>query len=410
MSLIPDRDKKRLAAFIDFRFKEVKKENQDYTLEQFIRGICSEMTYDDMMHGRDVDEQIYRSFLQKMGYTYNDDEASVHTFMADEAEILYLLDQQDMKTFSSAVKMLLEMMESYRNCALESMTYDCLQTVLNIQLNHYEYQFLMERFSILDKYAKEICGYFLLDYIYHNIADDVNEKWLKEKGLLTLKGVGSEYNILNLLIRHEKYYNASVYCDHLLQECIQKEYDVMAFHIKIKRMYIIMKIQNDSFISYADKVYADTVMRNGKDETYMYEFNHVVGLYYYIEKNYDLAWMYFIRTIYESDYYFPEIIFLNHIATIQNKELPEILKKEIPVNKENEVYEPIYTYFCLKNYHETPQALENYLWDRCIRHLNDFYPEWVMKEIIWDELQWIASKTGNKERLKTFAEVVEGLR
>lgn len=405
MGMILDTDKKRIASFIDARFNQVKKENSAYTLNQFTRGICSLETYQEMISGTILDDRIYTLFLKKIGYQYNNDEGSIATFMADEAEIYHLLEQQDMKTYSKMIKMLLEMMEPYRHYALESVAYDCLQITLSLEINAHEYMFLMQRYAMLDMYTKEICGYFLLRYIYRHLADTIDEEWLVKKGLRNLKLLGSQIYILRLLVRFEQYYDASIYCDQLLNRCIQKENKQLAYIVKIQRLFIMMKIQPGHFERYADEMMSDPIMNEGESDTYIFEFYHVMGLHYYIDKKYERAWLYFIRAIQDKKYYFPEIIFLNHIATVQNKELPDLMKASRKIDEKHRMYQPLYTYYRLKNRKEPPQKLEDHLWDRCIRNLDQFSPNWVMKHIILDELDWIARRTGNKKRLHAFKEM-----
>ena len=402
---IANADKKRLSVFIQFELKKRMRQDPDYTVDEFVSGICSKTKFKLLVQNKELfDSDIYEFFLRKLGYEYNYDDKIISRALADKRDLLQLLEKQNMPAFYQGLQKYLKDMESVKEYALESIEYECFNWILDVELNTNAFSALLVRFKMLDDYGQEICGYFLLKYIHDHIADRIDEKWLDRYGLKNLKALQNQFWILKLLIQWEAYYDASIYCQNVLDQAYKRKNDRLFFHTQITRLFIVMKIQPSAFEHYANQVLENPIIQEDREDDYVYEFYHVVGLHYFIEKNYEQAWHYFRRAMNDELYYFPEIIFLNHMATITSMKLPEELKEQIQVPQDQKIYQPIYRYFCLKNKKESYDTLETYLWDNCCKGLDRFYPSWVMKDIIQTEFEWIASQTGDKKYLNRFLE------
>lgn len=401
---IKDKDKRRVGLFIEFKRKQYAHQYDTYKIEDFINGICPRKDYSRLARGKRIEENaIYDVFLQKLGYEYNYDDAVLSTITADERDILKLLEDENMTAFHMAVRALIGRLENYKEYALESVLYDALQMVLDLELNEKEFYELLIRFPMLDEIAREICGYFILTYIYRYESEDANTDWLKKAGLHSLTALCNQFRILNLKIRWEEYYDATIYCEKLWEQSLRSQNRWLMYHIQIARLFIVLKIQPSDFEKYANEVLENPVLSEGKEDPYTYEFYHVVGLHYFIERDYEQAWHYFIRAMHNEKYFFPEIVFLHHMMTVlEDKELPEEFREQRDIGKEYEVYKPIYRYFILKQKGENLHTLENYLWNHCCQSLDEFYPKWVMRDIVRTELAWISYQTKDKGRLEAF--------
>lgn len=405
---IPDKDKIRLSAFINDRFKQWVRNNPTQNKDVFYVGICSKSEFYQILQGQILDDNgVYDYLLQKCGYAYNYDDMQASDHMAIAKRMLEDLEYDQMATFYQRLRMYRKELEPMRSYALESVNDQVASYLLEMDLSNRSFSRLLAYFPMLDSYMKEVVGYFLLTYIHEHMQDVIDDKWLAQHGLRHLKALRNRYRILNFLIRWELYYDASYYCENLLKACQRANNVRVAFMTQISRLFIVMKIQPSLFEKYANVVLDNPVFQEESTDPHTYEFYHVVGLYYFIERNYKQARHYFLRSVVDDTYYFPEIIFLNYIATLTGKKLPEELCVQRDLASEDRIYKPIYTYYCLKNKLETPHLLQDYLWMHCTVAIKWFSPSWVMKEIIQEEFEWIASQTGDTKDLERFRRLMQ---
>lgn len=400
---IPDKDKIRLGAFLSFQLKKWLRNHPDQSSDLFICGICSKPEFQSILEGKPLsDSSIYEYLLQKLGFAYNYDDRLASNYIANAKEMLEDLEFDQMASFYKRLNHYLKELESMDEYALESITHKSLLCMQEVDCSSRSFAALLLYYPILDCYMKEICGHFLLTYIHQHTEDEIDRNWMEEHGLLSLKALRNRYRILNLFITWEDYYDAANYCEDLLKACRQENNVRVAFQTQISRLFIVLKIQPNAFESYANVVLENPILQEESNDPHVYEFYHVVGLYYFIEKNYEQAWLYFLRSVADETYFFPEIIFLNYISTLLNKPLPDELVEQRDIECEDRMYKSIYTYYCLKNKGETLQTLENYLWDHCKDEIYRFSPSWVMKDIIRTELEWISNQTGDTRKMNRF--------
>ena len=194
---IANADKKRLGVFIRFQLKNRMRQDPDYTVDEFVSGICSKTKFKLLVQNKELfDSDIYEFFLRKLGYEFNYDDRILSRCLADKRDILRLLERQNMPAFYQGVQKYLKDMEDVKEYALESIEYDCLNWILDVELNSETFAALIVRFPMLDSYTQEICGYFLLKYIHDHIADRIDEKWLERYGLRNLKALQNQFWIL----------------------------------------------------------------------------------------------------------------------------------------------------------------------------------------------------------------------
>lgn len=400
---ISNQDKKLIGLFIDFRRKQYKRKDNNFLIENFIKDICSKQTYNKISKGIEVKEsQLYDNFLTKLHYTYLYDDIKKSEISKKEEKLLSLLEKEDKTLFYKQLDTFIKKFMPFQVFALESVLLESFMILRNKNLNDQDIDILLQLYPILDDIAKEICGYFLLQHVYHYQADKYHYSLLEDMGLIKLKTISNRWWILNLLIRWELYYLASVDCENLLKLCKIEKNRRMEHRIKITRLFIIMAIESNSFEKYADEIESYTFCKPELDCFDTYQFMHVVGLYHYCKKDYDKAWKYLSKSVYYEKGYFPEIIFLNHIATVQGNKLPNDLIKKETVSAVEKEYQVLYQYFCMKHNGFNIQALEDYLWQHCRWLVKETYPSWIMKDIIHSELDWISQQTGNRKRLYQF--------
>ena len=335
---IPDKDKIRLGAFLSFQLKKWLRNHPDQSSDLFICGICSKPEFQSILEGKPLSD------------------SSIYEYLLQKLGFAYNYDDRLVSNYIANAKEMLEDLE---------------------------FDQMASFYKRLNRYLKEL-------------------ESMDEYGLLSLKALRNRYRILNLFITWEDYYDAANYCEDLLKACRQENNVRVAFQTQISRLFIVLKIQPNAFESYANVVLENPILQEESNDPHVYEFYHVVGLYYFIEKNYEQAWLYFLRSVADETYFFPEIIFLNYISTLLNKPLPDELVEQRDIECEDRMYKSIYTYYCLKNKGETLQTLENYLWDHCKDEIYRFSPSWVMKDIIRTELEWISNQTGDTRKMNRF--------
>ncbi len=400
---IPDKDKLRLSAFISFYLTQWLKEHPEEDQESLIVGICSQQQFQKILQGSILkDSSIYECLLKRLGFEYNDQDKLLSHYLANSKELLSDLEYDQMESFNQKLQAFIKELEPMKGYALESITYKALLQLKKGRFSQASFLMLSQYYPILDGELQEVVAYFLLSYLHENMVDEIGEEDLKKLGLRDCQSIRCRHRILNFLIRWENYYEATNYCEDLLKRCKQKHNVRVEFMTEISRLYIVMKIQPSLFEVYAKNALNNPILQEEREDKNVYEFYHVVGLYYFIEKNFQQAWFYFCRSVLSEDYFFPDIIFLNALATILNKELPEALQEQRTLDKKNWRYKSIYTYYCLKNKGETLENLQDYLWTYCKDSISLFSPQWVLKEIIKTELEWIASQTGNRKLLERF--------
>ncbi len=400
---IPDKDKLRLSAFISFYLKKWLKDHPNESKESLIVGICSQAEFEKILQGRILkDSTTYEYLLLRLGFSYNDQDKLISHYLANSKELLSDLEYDQMASFANRIESFIKELEPMKEYALKFITYRALIFLRKEKLTHTSFLTLLHYLPILDEAMQEVVSYFLLTYIHENMADEIDEQDLKKFGLRDCQSSKCRHRILNFLIRWENYYEATNYCEDLLKRCKQKHNVRTEFMTEISRLYLVMKIQPSLFEDYAKKALRNPILQEERNDKNVYEFYHVVGLYYFVNKNYQQAWFYFSRSVVLEDYFFPEIIFLNFIATVLDKELPASLQEQRDLDKKDWRYKSLYTYYCLKNKGETLENLEDYLWTYCKDSISLFEPQWVFKEIIKYELEWIAKQTGNRKILDRF--------
>lgn len=199
------------------------------------------------------------------------------------------------------------------------------------------------------------------------------------------------------LIKAQKYYNAVVLCEELMKSKDNATY----YSVLLAKLFIIQEIEPDIF-----DVYCDELQHNDcfKDKDAYSEFAYIAGTLYYKNRLYDKSWSYLTHAVKNEKYRIYSLLCINHMETITEYTFKD---KEKYVSKilSNSIDEPIRVfleYYQMKDNKESFDKLNDYLWNECRKYTSFFYPEETMKNIIRDELFWIASKTNDKTRYYRF--------
>ena len=97
---IANADKKRLSVFIQFELKKRMRQDPDYTVDEFVSGICSKTKFKLLVQNKELfDTDIYEFFLRKLGYEFNYDDKIISRALADKRDLLQLLEKQNMPAF-----------------------------------------------------------------------------------------------------------------------------------------------------------------------------------------------------------------------------------------------------------------------------------------------------------------------
>ena len=400
-------DKIRIGFFIDFQRKNhaTTYANKDFIIENFIYDICSKQTYNKIVKGQPLKEsEIYDQLLQRLGYKFNYDGDKIVNIEDIEEKISKALKNKNLTAFYSLLRQLIQILLEFQTCPFQYTALQCFlilaKSEKTTKMPKKDVCFLINCYRVLNDTEKEICAYFIFRYMYdHDVSDKELNTMIQKINIRDLNEVYNKIFILNLMIRLQQYYDASVYCEKLLTSLQGKE-EFYYMECLLTRLFLVSEIQPDSF-EYYKKEYLELSNHNG-NKTNMCNFYHIAGLYYYRHKDMEKAYQYFLKAINKSEYFFPEIILLNHIATLYHKELPENLKKERNVEKFDEEWQILYRFYCMKHQGENKKLLEDYLWKYGRKLVKKSYPSWMMKNIITTEFAAIAEETGNRKRLYQF--------
>ena len=126
------------------------------------------------------------------------------------------------------------------------------------------------------------------------------------------------------------------------------------------------------------------------------------GMFYYAHQDYEKAWEYLSQVYTIEKYTFPSVLFLYHMETITNYQLPKHDTTHMINENTEKAYRVFFQYYNMKYNHVPFSALENYLWNECRAMIPFVYPQNIAKTIIHDELFWISNQTGDKKKYYQF--------
>ena len=388
---IPYSKRDKVGLLIDYTRKEKMKIQKEYKIDTFIQGICSKQTYNKIVKGQIVNEsEIYDSLIYRLGYCYLYDENIIHEIDLKIQSLMTLLDTGQKQKFYKCVSQLCDMLKEYEDYFLESILYDIFVTIKNNQC-HKNIKKMIDLYPMFNSHTKEVCGYFILKAIYEMYSDEYCYEDIEKIGLVDVHLNVNRLLIVNLLSRWQYYFDASCLCQQLINIYKQKNDDWGLYQAYIRKLYIMMNIQPQTFESYAKKV-ENFYYQHQFDS---YEIYHILGCFFYQKENYLKARKYLEIAMKDDHYTFPEYIMLNHIATITNTKI-SFEKKDI---EKQHSYYPFYHYYEMKNQKVDYEVLENYLWQECRTKMKLFYPFSLVKKMICDEMEWLVGQTGHRSLL-----------
>lgn len=403
---IPEDDKIRVGYFIDIERKHKNKKDKAFIIENYIKDICSRQTYNKIVKGMPLKEsEVYDQLLEKLGYQYNYDDSHTKNISNNTKIMNKALNEKNLTIFYRVLFQCIEELKAFNTKPIEVTTYTCYQiiqkTETQTKLSKTDFNYLIDHFAVVRNDEKEIIAYFIFSYLYHQDISDKNLKYtIQRVDFFNVKEPYNKVYVLDLLVRLQQYYDASVYCDKLLTELKSTGNMEAYMECLLTRIMLVSEIQPGSFEKYKQKFFE--IQNEDKKGIHLCEFYHIAGLHYYRNKKMEQAYECFLKAVQNKKFLFPEIIFINHIATLLHYEIPMELKIEQNVERYDEVWQYMYKFYCMKHRNESLEILEEYLWKNGRRIVKVTYPAWMMKNIIVAELTEIANCTGNRKRLYQF--------
>lgn len=389
-------DKKRLGFFIEYKRKAYFKNDRDrYAVDFFINGICSKQDYEKICHGDCIgNDEVYEKLLAKFDMQFICADTSSPQLKEKQKHLIDLLNDGETAMFHQLLEsMMPELKTEY---VFEEALYACLHIIRKDVLDGSDMRNLMQLFFVLDDMGKELCGYTMLSYVYGHADEEFTYEKLEPFHLDQLQAPCNQLNYLNLLMRWDQNYDAAACCAGLLLQ-YQGTGTQMEYHLLVCRLSIIMAIQSKSFKHYEEELNTFVKTHKVNDDEYSYEYYHIAGFYYYTHDRWDIAWDYFLKAVRSEKLYFPEILFLNHIATAEDRDLPDELKQTRSDIQANEIFMNLYRYFCQKHANEPLDQLESCLCEVYQRYASQIQDIWFVKDLMNDELDWIAQQSGSRE-------------
>ncbi len=374
---IPNKEKVVIGKFIDqerkYRFKELKQ--KQFKINTFIEGICSKQTYQKLKKEPLIESQIYDELLKRLGFKY--DYTNNRNLENVEQQLYQYYKEYDVKKAKTYIdEIWIPYLDSRKIYPHEYIVLKCLE---EDNISRY-----LESMYMLNDIEKEIFSILLLHKVYQEIeCTEIPFETLS----IQLNVTRIQY--LFVLIKQEKYFQASIVCYELLGSKLSEKEILLCW---IAKLFILNAIEPSDFYSQAQKLMKHPKFSECEDTLLVNNVYHVVGLYEYKNHHYEKAWDYFFHIVKDSRFTFPELLLMEHISTLTNKRIPEDLEPIDVLNQEKE-YVTLYTYYQYKKEKREYDFLNQYLIESCAPLIPNTYPTWILKGIIRDELQWISKQT-----------------
>lgn len=377
---IPKNEKVYIGKVIDF-----KRKKEGLSIDYLIREVCSKNTYYKLQKDIVLESEIYDRLLKKLGLYYNYQKKENISF-----EILWhYFHIEDWKRFKTEKKNIIKRI-NHKDVwqypvyiALNNMNYDT-----SFDLNS-----TMELQELLPYEYREMLSYFVIDFFYRENNSTIYASLIH----ISMNEFVNKVQYLFCLIKVQKYYSAVILCEELMQNKEHRKY----YLVLLAKLFIIQEIEPAIFDEYCDELQKDNHFQ-GKDA--FTEFSYIAGILYYKNKQYEKAWKYLLNSVKEKRYRVISFLYINHMETMTRHKFKDKEKYLLDI-KDNAIDEPMrifIKYYQMKNNQESFDKLNQYLWDTCRKNTAFFYPEDIMKNIIHDELYWIATKTNDKTKYYKF--------
>lgn len=372
---IPNNEKIYVSNIIEFVRKQ-----KNVKIENLVDGICAKQTYYKMRKDILIESEIYDGLLSKLGLFYNYKESSLPSY--DKLWEYFLL--QKWEDFNYELNIVnLKLNEADVNNYILSFSIDM---ILNNNWN-----FVGDVLELLPETFREILSFFYLKYLYTETLEnyiDVSK--------ISMRTLNNKFEYLLLLIREEKYYEATTLCASLLNVTNGK----LHYSVLVAKLFIIQAIEPISFDDCCEEIKNDPCYI--PDSESAYEFMYTAGMFYYLREIYDKAWFYLENSCKSKKNRIPGLLFLYHMETITEYSLKERYLNMISEETMEKSFKVLFEYYEMKYHNVNLEKLENFLWNECRGIIEISYPREVVKKIIRDELFWIARQTGDKRKYYQF--------
>lgn len=373
---IPDNKKMYVAKIIEFVRKQ-----KNVKIEDLTDGICAKQTYYKMRKENLIESELYDGLLNKLGLFYDYEESSLPSYNNLWESFLI----QDWDAFYYELNVIKSKLNE------SDVNNYVLNFSFNMILNNNNWIFFEEISVLLPETFKEILSFFYLKYLYTEIVEDNIDT-----SKISMKTLNNKFEYLILLIREEKYYEATKLCANLLDIATGK----LHYSTLVAKLFIIQAIEPSSFDSCCEEIKADPFYI--PDSESAYEFMYTAGMFYYLREEYDRAWFYLEKVCKSKKNRIPGLLFLYHIETVTKHSLKERYLDEILEEPMEKSFEILFKYYEMKYHNINFEKLESFLWEECRNIIDISYPKDVVRKIIHDELFWVATQTGDKRRYYQF--------
>ena len=384
---IPNEEKVIIGKFIDeqrkYRFK-VKKE-QSFKIDSFIDSICSKQTYQKLKKAPLIESEIYDSLLKRLGFEYNYEQLGKSELIKIENSIYKSFLAFDISGVYDKLKN--ELVPFLENLQKYPHEYILLEALKADSIYVYE-----NAFYILNDIEKEMISFLSLKKMYQYVI----EPHVLDSYRITEASTKIQY--LFVLIKSEKYYQASILCHELLSSELNEKMILLCL---IAKLFILNAIESDGFDELASRIINYPHFIEYEDQMLVNNVYHVIGLYQYRKKDYNAAWNCFEKVIENKSFLFPEILLMEHICTLTNKEMMVNLNLS-DISHFDKDYIVLYKYFLYKKESKDYECLNHYLIDSCVPLIKDTYPQWMLIDIIRDELRWLSKQNQDTKYLYQF--------
>lgn len=373
---IPDHEKPYVGRVIDFARKQQKR-----SIEEITQGICARQTYQKIIKSIVTESEIYDSLLSRLGLHYDYETSITPSYVLLWEAFL----DQNWNAFYHEIKVI--------KCALKN--WDIYRYILHCFIECIEQKLSLDSakqlLPLLPKSLQEIASYFILTFLY---KEEIQDKQIFT--ILSMETAINQCEYLFLLIKQEQYYHAAILCNELLHTT----YGKLHYSVLIAKLFIIQAIQIDDFDQCCTEIKNDPCFIPHSDSTN--QFSYTAGMFYYAHQDYEKAWEYLSQVYTIEKYTFPSVLFLYHMETITNYQLPKHDTTHMINENTEKAYRVFFQYYNMKYNHVPFSALENYLWNECRAMIPFVYPQNIAKTIIHDELFWISNQTGDKKKYYQF--------
>lgn len=419
---IPDHDKKKLAAIIQYDRTHgyAQKEPLDWNISDFPvddggQTICSPATLSQLENGVVIkDDDIYEGLLHKLGTAYNFKDDLTEKIGTLSSRLLRATDLGDPAGIDAAIAVYREFLSPFADCAIEALLLDALGLIQKAYIDPMYFAGSAEKntvdrlyalFSVIEDDLQHTLQSILYAHEYEMAAPAQLPDIAKHLKLKDSPSVTAQLAYVHFLMTSRRYYEVPVLLESLSRRSISplRRLDVLNAQAFFAADTGASNLQT-AVTALSDALETTRATLPDKNRA---SLDYNLGLYYYQLHAPQQALRAWIRNLHTPSYH--RIRSANHIlmcSTMHGTEIPEETFSaaddlHVLSGSYKEVYETIFRYYRWKKDGAEASRLEAMIQNE-MRKLFLLVNDEALYEVFLKELTDLTRKTGHRQLLKNY--------